>query len=177
MYNRTEVSEFITGLTVYRLVTHQETRERFLTYYSYAFEMSLPCTGCPGELEAGINKLKWLLTRHNETHETLQKATKLMRYQMKPNARIYSYKLMMMVTPLNCTDTIAEALINENPKHLGLFTINEGVTPETKKAKPLTIGNPTLPAAPAEVPVEVLAEVPAAIAPAPKAKRIRKRKK
>lgn len=92
---------------------------------------------------------------------------------MKPNTRIYSYKLMTMVTPFNCTDTIAEALINENPKHVGLFTINEGVTPEIKKAKPLTIGNPTPPAPPAEVPVEV----PAAIAPAPKAKRIRKRKK
>lgn len=140
MYLRSEVEALVNTVNVYRLIMHEETRNLFSAYYTYAFDMAAPCGGCPGELEVGIAKLKWLMTRHQPEHETLQKAMTLTKYRMKSNTRLYSFKLMTMVTPANCTDSIAEALIAENPKHADFFIVNGPVLEATKPA--LTVGTP-----------------------------------
>ena len=111
-------------VNVYRLTTHEATRNQFLDYFGFAFDIAPPCTGCPGDLEAAIFKLNWLLKRHVGRRETLTKANELMKYNMKPGSRVYSFTLNLMVTPMNCTDEVAEAIIAENAANAALFTIN-----------------------------------------------------
>jgi hypothetical protein len=47
-----------------------------------------------------------------------------MKYAMKKNTRVYSFKMNTFVTPHNCTDEMAEALMEENPKYRDLFLVN-----------------------------------------------------
>jgi hypothetical protein len=124
MHQLTHVKDFLETITVYRLVTDQVAREVFLTYFSFAFDITPPCTGCPGELEVAIGKLKWLVKKHSDDQPTLKKAMELSKYTMKPGKRVYSFKLGMMVTTLNCTDEMAELLMAENEAHKALFTFH-----------------------------------------------------
>lgn len=120
-------------------MTNQSVRERFLQLYSYTFEESLHCTGCPNDIETAIFKFMWIIKKHN-TQETLTKASMLSKYTMKQKVRLYSSSLNMVITSYNCTDDIAEVLIKENPKHKELFTVN--VTEEPQPIETFSVVNP-----------------------------------
>lgn len=131
MYEITEAYKFIQTLNVYTIVNNDETHKRFLEYYQFIFNESVNCSACPNDIEQAIHKLNWIVKLHLKNNKTeLMKAENVCKYSMKPNVRLYSTTLGMMVTRFNCTDAIAEALIKENPNNKNLFTVN---VPEVKQ--------------------------------------------
>lgn len=123
MHSLQETKEFISTLNTYKILMNEDVRERFIELYYYIFEEYISCTGCASSLEMAMMKFNWVLKKHNDT-ETLIKAKYLMKYKMQHNARVYSFKMNMVVTPHNCTDEVAELLMNENPKYRDLFILN-----------------------------------------------------
>ena len=164
---------FMRTVNVYNVVTREATRNQFLELFGYTFGWQPACMACPGDIEAAIGKLNWLLKRMVGRTEVVIKADEIMTYNMKPGARVYSSKLRLMVTHLNCTDEVAEVLIAENPKNAAFFSIKtkagEATAYTATPAKPTKVGNPPAKAPePAVLPVEEPAKT--APKPAPAAK-------
>jgi hypothetical protein len=125
MKSKEEFQQFITKLNVYNITISSKLRDEFSAMYAHIFEQAPPCTGCPGELEQAIHKLKvyeMLLNQTKHTHTV--KATKLMKYTMQEGVVVFSNKLNMMVSSFNCTDDIAETLIAESETNASFFTIH-----------------------------------------------------
>lgn len=160
-------------VNVYNVVTRQPIREGFLELFGYAFGWQPACMACPGDIEAAIGKLNWLLKRTAGRFDVVTKADELMIYNMKRGARVYSAKLRLMVTYLNCTDEVAEAIIAENPKNAAFFTIKTEAGEDTPytvtAAKAVKVGNaPEKQPEPAVVPVAEVAQEAPKVAPAAK---------
>lgn len=134
MYEVNTVTEFLKTVNVYTLVNSDDIYNRFMEYYGYVFDESLNCNACPNDIEQGIFKLNWVVKLHVKNNRTtLMKADKICKYTMKPNVRFFSTSLGIMVTRYNCTDSIAEALIKENPNNINLFTVNSDTVKEVEQ--------------------------------------------
>ena len=136
MHKITEVSEFLKIVNVYTLVNKENVYEKFLQYYTFTFNEQPNCNSCPNDIEQAIHKLNWIVKLHIKSNkDMLMKADKVTKYTMKPNVRIYSSKLGLMVTRFNCTDAIAEALLKENANNSRLFIVNG----EQLQAEPVAV--------------------------------------
>jgi hypothetical protein len=134
MYPIDKVRTFaIDELSAYSVLTDKATRDKFVALYYFAFGDMIACEGCESEVERAITRFKAFLKMHT-TETELQKSTTLMRYEMKPNTRVFSTTLGMMVTRANCTDAIAKTIIAEKESNINLFDINEGYVEEKPKA-------------------------------------------
>jgi hypothetical protein len=120
MITTEEISTFLQKLSTYALLFDLKKNEQFLIYYHYAFDEYPPCSGCAGDLENAIMRLKVLLNKQKESVEFI-KAKQLMKYQMKKEVQYYSSSMNMMVTKFNCTDAIAEKILLENPANAMFF--------------------------------------------------------
>ena len=125
MITTEEISKFLQKLSTYALLFDLKKNEQFLIYYHYAFDEYPPCSGCAGDLENAIMRLKVLVNKQKESVEFI-KAKQLMKYQMKKEVQYYSSSMNMMVTKFNCTDAIAEKILLENPANAMFF---ENVVP------------------------------------------------
>lgn len=136
MHKITDVVEFLKIVNVYTLVNRENVYEKFLEYYTFTFNEQPNCNSCPNDIEQAIHKLNWIVKLHIKSNkDMLMKADKVTKYTMKPNVRIYSSKLGLMVTRFNCTDAIAEALLKENANNSKLFTVNG----EQLQAEPVAV--------------------------------------
>jgi hypothetical protein len=123
MYKISEVKEFLSSINSYKILFHKDVREKFFELYYYTFEEVLECEGCAGNIDSAMIKFNSVIKKQS-TFKILSKAKYFMKYAMKPNTRVYSFKMNTYVTPHNCTDEIAEALMQENPKYKDLFLVN-----------------------------------------------------
>ena len=158
MHKITDVVEFLKIVNVYTLVNRENVYEKFLEYYVYTFNEQPNCNSCPNDIEQAIHKLNWIVKLHIKSNkDMLMKADKVTKYTMKPNVRIYSSKLGLMVTRFNCTDAIAEALLKENANNSKLFTVNgeqlqaEPVAEVGKTVEPTPVAVETVEAEPEPV--------------------------
>jgi len=165
--------DFMRTCNVYNVIMREPVRQGFLELFGYAFGWQPACMACPGDIEAAIGKLNWLLKRTVGKYDVVTQADQLMTYNMKPGARVYSSKLRIMVTHLNCTDEVAEAIIAENPKNAAFFTIKteagEGTAYTATPTKVVKVGSaPEKQPEPAVVPVAEVAKQAPTAAPAAK---------
>ncbi len=148
MHKITDVVEFLKIVNVYTLVNRENVYEKFIEYYTFTFNEQPNCNSCPNDIEQAIHKLNWIVKLHIKSNkDMLIKADKVTRYTMKPNVRIYSSKLGIMVTRYNCTDAIAETLLKENANNSKLFTVNG----EPLEVEPVAVEIKTVEATPVAV--------------------------
>jgi len=123
MYKIADVKEFLSSVNSYKILFHKDVQKKFFELYYYTFEEVLECEGCAGNIESAMIKFNSIIKKQGSA-EILTKAKYFMKYKMKPNTRVYSFKMNTFVTPHNCTDEIAEALMQENVKYRDLFLLN-----------------------------------------------------
>lgn len=111
-----ELKEKIKGfLKTHRLehvLTRDKVQRELVNLYHMATGRVVSCGGCANTVKPVLVELEKLA---NMSADIQIKQPKPMEYQLKEKTRVFVSCLGLMVTPFNCTDNNARAMLGENP--------------------------------------------------------------
>lgn len=109
---KTDLLQFLEANNLPAILTKVKVQRTLVNLYHQATGRVLDCSGCGNTVKAALAELTKLAASEGEI---VVHKPKPMNYQLKEKTRIYVSCLGMMVTPANCTDNIAMAMLGENP--------------------------------------------------------------
>jgi len=107
-----EIRGFLDTTPIAKVLTQDKAQRMLVNLYYQTTGRLLDCAGCGNSVKAALAELD-IISKSDKDVDYYK--PKRMNYILKEKTRVYVSCLGMMVTPHNCTDNNAMAMLGENP--------------------------------------------------------------
>lgn len=109
---KADIRSYLQQTPLAKILTNNKAQSMLVTLYHQATGRTLDCSGCGNQVKAALVELD-KIAKSDKDLDYFKPIP--MNYILKEKTRVYVARLGMVVTPHNCTDNNAMAMLGENP--------------------------------------------------------------